>query len=78
MGYHDVGCQKIVQMSDWLNFYDLINHRTNNVHDYSLYGYLPYPAVNFHRFFAGSSTQDRIEYPKVDYEVKELHFFSYI
>ncbi|KAG2224906.1 hypothetical protein INT45_010855 [Circinella minor] len=68
MRYHDVGCQKIVQMSDWLNFYDLINHRTNSVHEYSLYGYLPYPAVNFHRFFAGSSTQDRIEYPKMDYE----------
>ncbi|KAI9484496.1 hypothetical protein BDB00DRAFT_792827 [Zychaea mexicana] len=68
MRYNDIGCQKIVHMSDWLNFYDLINHRTNDMHDYGLYGYLPYPAINFHRYFAGSASQERIEYPRVDYE----------
>ncbi|CDS02957.1 hypothetical protein LRAMOSA00359 [Lichtheimia ramosa] len=70
MRFNDVGCQKIIQMGEWLNFYDLLDHRTNVLHDYSFFGYLPYPITNFHRFFSGSTTQEhRVEYPKVDYEV---------
>ncbi|KAI9322466.1 hypothetical protein BX666DRAFT_620520 [Dichotomocladium elegans] len=69
MRYNDVGCQKIVQMSEWLDLYDHLDTRSNILHDYSFYSYLPYPIVNFHRFFAGSSTQEhRVEYPKTDYE----------
>ncbi|KAF7726258.1 hypothetical protein EC973_008968 [Apophysomyces ossiformis] len=40
----------------------------NQLHENGMYGYLPYPAVNFHRFFAGSTCQERrVEYPRVDY-----------
>ncbi|CDH60364.1 p-loop containing nucleoside triphosphatehydrolase protein [Lichtheimia corymbifera JMRC:FSU:9682] len=70
MRFNDVGCQKVILMGEWLNFYDLLDHRTNVMHDYSFFGYLPYPITNFHRFFSGSTTQEhRVEYPKVDYEV---------
>lgn len=73
MRFNDVGCQKIIQMGEWLNFYDLLDHRTNVLHDYSFFGYLPYPITNFHRFFSGSTTQEhRVEYPKVDYEVNGM------
>ncbi|ORY96506.1 P-loop containing nucleoside triphosphate hydrolase protein [Syncephalastrum racemosum] len=69
MQFHDVACQKIVHMSEWLNFYDHVNYRTNVMHEHSMYGYLPFPIVNFHRFFAGSAAQEhRIEYPRIDYE----------
>lgn len=70
MRFHDTAGEKIVQMGEWLNFYDHIDHRVNNTHEYGLYGYLPLPIVNFHRFFAGSAAQEhRVEYPKTDYEV---------
>ncbi|KAI8369318.1 P-loop containing nucleoside triphosphate hydrolase protein [Radiomyces spectabilis] len=70
MKFHDVALQKFVQMSEWLNFYDHVHHRTNDKHEYGFYGYLPLPIVNFHRFFAGSVSQEhRVEYPRVDYEV---------
>lgn len=74
MQFHDVACQKIVHMSEWLNFYDHLNFRTNVMHEHSMYGYLPFPIVNFHRFFAGSAAQEhRIEYPRIDYEVNCAH-----
>ncbi|KAI8577410.1 hypothetical protein K450DRAFT_252301 [Umbelopsis ramanniana AG] len=69
MKFHDVAGAKIVAAFDWLYFYDLINHRSNNQHQNGLYGYLPYPLVNFHRYFAGTVAQEhKVEYPKVDYE----------
>ncbi|KAG0169481.1 hypothetical protein DFQ30_003575 [Apophysomyces sp. BC1015] len=68
MRFHDVAMQKCVQMSEWLDFYDHVNHRANVLHENSMYGFLPYPIVNFHRFFAGSTFQEhRVEYPRVDY-----------
>ncbi|KAI9486107.1 MAG: P-loop containing nucleoside triphosphate hydrolase protein [Benjaminiella poitrasii] len=70
MKFHDVALQKCCQMTEWLHFYDQVNHRTNERHEYEMYKYLPYPVVNFHRFFAGTTHQEhRVEYPKVDYEV---------
>jgi chromosome transmission fidelity protein 18 len=70
MRFHDVALSKFCQMSEWLEFYDMLNHRTNDKHEYELYKYLPYPIVNFHRFFAGSSSQEhRVEYPRIEYEV---------
>lgn len=69
MRFHDVAFQKFCQMSDWLNFYDQVNHRANSRHEYEVYKYLPYPIVNFHRFFAGTCLQEhKVEYPRVDYE----------
>ncbi|KAI9015677.1 P-loop containing nucleoside triphosphate hydrolase protein [Phycomyces nitens] len=69
MRFHDVALKKCVEMSEWLGFYDTVNYYANEQHEYGLYGYLAYPAVNFHRFFAGSTVQEhRIEYPRVDYE----------
>ncbi|KAI8332374.1 hypothetical protein BC941DRAFT_436468 [Chlamydoabsidia padenii] len=70
MKFHDEALSKVVQMGSWLDFYDHLSHRAYHLHDYSVYGYLPYVIVNFHRFFAGSVSQEhRMEYPKVDYEV---------
>ncbi|EIE90206.1 hypothetical protein RO3G_14917 [Rhizopus delemar RA 99-880] len=70
MRFHDVAMEKCVQMNEWFDFYDQINNRINERQEYDLYKYLPYPAVNFHRFFAGTTTQEhRVEYPKVDYQV---------
>ncbi|CAO3593498.1 unnamed protein product [Absidia cylindrospora] len=70
MKFHDEALSKLVQMGDWLDFYDHLSHRANHLHDYSVYGYMSYALVNFHRFFAGSVTQEhRMEYPKVDFEV---------
>ncbi|KAH8554492.1 P-loop containing nucleoside triphosphate hydrolase protein [Umbelopsis sp. PMI_123] len=69
MKFHDVAGAKIVAAFDWLYFYDLVNHRSNALHQNGLYGYLPYPLVNFHRYFAGTVAQEhKVEYPKVDYE----------
>ncbi|KAI7903695.1 uncharacterized protein BX663DRAFT_551381 [Cokeromyces recurvatus] len=70
MKFHDVALQKCRFMAEWLHFYDQVNYRTNERHEYEMYKYLPYPIVNFHRFFAGSTSQEhRVEYPKIDYEV---------
>ncbi|CAO3645970.1 unnamed protein product [Cunninghamella echinulata] len=70
MKFHDVALQKVVQMNNWLDFYDQLQHRSNNLHDYSVASYLPYTLVNFHRFFAGTVHQDhKMEYPRVEYEV---------
>ncbi|ORY99715.1 hypothetical protein BCR42DRAFT_430045 [Absidia repens] len=70
MKFHDEALSKLVEMGDWLDFYDHLSHRANNLHDYSVYGYMSYALVNFHRFFAGSVTQEhRMEYPKVDFEI---------
>jgi chromosome transmission fidelity protein 18 len=70
MKFHDVAGQKIVSNFDWLYFYDLVNHKSNVLHQSGLYGYLPYPLVNFHRNFAGTVSQEhKVEYPKLDYEV---------
>ncbi|KAJ2962123.1 hypothetical protein NQZ79_g2691 [Umbelopsis isabellina] len=73
MKFHDVAGQKIVANFDWLYFYDLVNHKSNVLHQGGLYGYLPYPLVNFHRNFAGTVAQEhKVEYPKLDYE----HFLA--
>lgn len=77
MKFHDVAGQKIVSAFDWLYFYDLVNHRSNTLHQAGLYGYLPYPLVNFHRYFAGTVAQEhKVEYPKVDYEVRVINCHS--
>ncbi|RUP44404.1 hypothetical protein BC936DRAFT_149509 [Jimgerdemannia flammicorona] len=69
MKFHDVACDKLVQLGDWLHFYDQINHRANSMHEHGLYSYMPYPLVNFHRFFAGAAHQPHpIEYPNLDTE----------
>ncbi|KAL0097434.1 hypothetical protein J3Q64DRAFT_1060365 [Phycomyces blakesleeanus] len=69
MQFHDVALKKCLKMSEWLDFYDTVNHYVNDQHEYGLYGYMAYPAVNFHRFFAGSTVQKhRVEYPRMDYE----------
>ncbi|KAI8986484.1 hypothetical protein BDB01DRAFT_785799 [Pilobolus umbonatus] len=69
MRFHDVALEKVVKMNEWMEFYDTINHYTNNKHEYELFKYLPYPAVNFHRFFAGTSMQEHhVQYPKLEYE----------
>lgn len=79
MKFHDVAGAKIVATFDWLYFYDLINHRSNALHQNGLYGYLPYPLVNFHRNFAGTVAQEhKVEYPKVDYEVSATHLLFYL
>ncbi|CAG8548691.1 14459_t:CDS:10, partial [Dentiscutata erythropus] len=58
---------KLSQINEWINFYDQINHRTNSMQLFGLSAYLPYPIINFHRFFSGVS-HPRIEYPRKDYE----------
>lgn len=70
MRFHDVAFQKFCQMSEWLEFYDMVDERANYKHEYELYKYLPYPVVNFHRFFAGSTSQEHnVTYPRIEYEV---------
>ncbi|CEP12140.1 hypothetical protein [Parasitella parasitica] len=70
MKFHDVALEKLCFIGEWLHFYDRIYHRTNEKHEYEMFKYLPYPIVNFHRFFAGAVVQEhRVGYPKVDYEV---------
>ncbi|PHZ17356.1 P-loop containing nucleoside triphosphate hydrolase protein [Rhizopus microsporus ATCC 52813] len=70
MRFHDVAMQKVVRISEWLDFYDQLNHRTSERQEFELYKYLPYPLVNFHRFFAGTTMQEhRVEYPRMDYQV---------
>ncbi|KAK4510055.1 uncharacterized protein ATC70_006224 [Mucor velutinosus] len=70
MRFHDVALEKFCFIGEWLHFYDQLNYRTNERHEYDMYKYLPYPIVNFHRYFAGAAVQEhRVEYPRVDYEV---------
>ncbi|KAI9250024.1 hypothetical protein BY458DRAFT_33921 [Sporodiniella umbellata] len=70
MRFHDVAMEKCCQMNEWLHFYDQLNHRVNTRQEYALYKYLPYPVVNFHRFFAGTTSQEhRVEYPRADYQL---------
>jgi chromosome transmission fidelity protein 18 len=69
MRFHDVALQKFVDVSKWLRFYDVMNGRINEKQEYELYKYLPYSIASFHRFFAGTTSQDhRVEYPRKDYE----------
>lgn len=70
MKFHDVALQKFCQMGEWLAFYDSLDKRINAHFEYEFYKYLPYPVINFHRFFAGTSSQDtNVQYPRVQYEV---------
>ncbi|KAI8644150.1 hypothetical protein BD408DRAFT_413795 [Parasitella parasitica] len=70
MRFHDVALEKFCFIGEWLHFYDQVYHRTNEKHEYEMFKYLPYPIVNFHRFFAGAVVQEhRVEYPRVDYEI---------
>ncbi|ORX43578.1 P-loop containing nucleoside triphosphate hydrolase protein [Hesseltinella vesiculosa] len=70
MKFHDESLSKLVAIGDWMDFYDHLQHRTFSMHDYSMMGYMPYVAVNYHRYFAGAVIQDhRMEYPRMDYEM---------
>ncbi|EPB93080.1 hypothetical protein HMPREF1544_00154 [Mucor circinelloides 1006PhL] len=70
MRFHDVALEKFCFIGEWLHFYDQLNYRVNERHEYDMFKYLPYPIVNFHRYFAGAAVQEhRVEYPRVDYEV---------
>ncbi|KAI8975765.1 hypothetical protein BDF20DRAFT_914624 [Mycotypha africana] len=69
MRYHDIAFKKVCQLTEWLHFYDQINNRTSGQFEFDLYKYLPFPIVNFHRFFAGTTMQEhRVEYPRFEYE----------
>lgn len=70
MKFHDVALQKFCQISEWLEFYDTIDQRIHSNFEFGLYKYLPYPIINFHRLFAGTSSQDHVvQYPRLQYEV---------
>lgn len=70
MKFHDVALQKFCQMSEWLQFYDTMDKRISAHFEFGLYKYLPYPLINFHRFFAGSTSQEHdVQYPRVQYQV---------
>ncbi|KAJ3163636.1 hypothetical protein HDU86_000222 [Geranomyces michiganensis] len=66
---------KIEQAMDWLAIFDALNYRVNVQHVYGLSGYMPYPAVAFHKLFAGTA-RVRCEYPRADttlYLAKQHH-----
>lgn len=70
MKFHDVALQKFCQMGEWLDFYDTIDKQIHSHFEFGLYKYLPYPIINFHRFFAGTTSQEHnVQYPRVQYEV---------
>ncbi|KAJ3153578.1 hypothetical protein HDU89_000620 [Geranomyces variabilis] len=66
---------KIEQAMDWLAFFDALNFRVNVQHAYGFSGYMAYPAVAFHKLFAGTA-RVRCEYPRADtalYLAKQHH-----
>ncbi|KAI8064610.1 P-loop containing nucleoside triphosphate hydrolase protein [Gongronella butleri] len=70
MKFHDESLNKLVAIGPWMDFYDNLQRRIFQNQDYTLMAYMPYVAVNYHRYFAGAVIQDhRMEYPRVDYEI---------
>ncbi|KAF9129908.1 hypothetical protein BGW39_003643 [Mortierella sp. 14UC] len=72
MIFHDVAMSKVVEMTEWLAFYDQLNYRVSSNFEYEVGGYMAYALASFHRFFAGSVRQ-KIEYPRKDYESFVAH-----
>ena len=72
MIFHDVAMGKVVEMTEWLAFYDQLNFKVSSNFEYEVGGYMAYALACFHRFFAGSVRQ-KIEYPRKDYEVTNEH-----
>ncbi|KAG0259775.1 hypothetical protein DFQ27_003895 [Actinomortierella ambigua] len=68
MTFHDTAMSKVVENTDWIAFYDQLNGRVMSQFEYELLGYVGYALVNFHRYFAGSVKQQKLEYPRKDYE----------
>ncbi|KAG9288031.1 hypothetical protein G9A89_017626 [Geosiphon pyriformis] len=68
MKFHDTACIKLLEANKWIHFYDQLNYRINSNQEQGLRAYLPFPLINFHRFFAGS-LKPRLNFPKTDYEV---------
>ncbi|KAG0219745.1 hypothetical protein BGX33_001062 [Mortierella sp. NVP41] len=72
MVFHDVAMSKVVEMTDWVAFYDQLNYKVSSNFEYEVGGYMAYALASFHRFFAGSVRQ-KIEYPRKDYEAFVAH-----
>ncbi|KAG0275592.1 hypothetical protein BGZ95_008609 [Linnemannia exigua] len=72
MIFHDVAMSKVVEMTEWLAFYDQLNYKVSANFEYEVGGYMAYALASFHRFFAGSVRQ-KIEYPRKDYESFVAH-----
>ncbi|KAF9904497.1 hypothetical protein EC991_002657 [Linnemannia zychae] len=72
MIFHDVAMGKVVEMTEWLAFYDQLNYKVSSNFEYEVGGYMAYALTSFHRFFAGSVRQ-KIEYPRKDYESFVAH-----
>ncbi|KAG0243590.1 hypothetical protein BGW41_001801 [Actinomortierella wolfii] len=73
MTFHDTAMSKVVESTDWIAFYDRLNARASTQFEFELMGYIGYSLVSFHRFFAGSVKQTKIEYPRKDYEAYLAH-----
>ena len=59
---------KLVQMLEWVEFFDTIHFRVQVKHEYELAGYQPLAMVACHRLFASPSQSHKIEYPRMDYQ----------
>ncbi|KAJ1979845.1 Chromosome transmission fidelity protein 18 [Dimargaris xerosporica] len=76
--FHDTYFDKIVQVGDWLAFYDQLNtslYRAgpSGLHaQASLHNYMPYPFLYFHRALANPFAKTmEFAYPRIDYEMHQ-------
>ncbi|KAJ1984711.1 Chromosome transmission fidelity protein 18 [Dimargaris verticillata] len=74
--FHDTYFDKIVQVGDWLAFYDQLNtslYRAGPSGSHAqaaLHNYMPYPFLYFHRALANPFAKTmEFSYPRVDYEM---------
>ncbi|KAF9970340.1 hypothetical protein BGZ73_006953 [Actinomortierella ambigua] len=73
MTFHDTAMSKVVESTEWIAFYDKLSARISSQFEYELQGYVGYSLVSFHRYFAGSVKQQKLEYPRKDYESYLTH-----
>ncbi|KAJ1923156.1 Chromosome transmission fidelity protein 18 [Tieghemiomyces parasiticus] len=71
--FHDAYLTKVVQVGDWLAFYDRLNRGSGGGggSTMALNGYLSYPLLFFHSALANPFVRNLdFPYPRVDYEVR--------
>lgn len=67
---HDSSLYPVCTGLDWFRFHDLMSTSIQSSQIYSLYPYLPYSFVTWHRLYS-SITWPKLSYPSISYEMNQ-------
>ncbi len=70
---HDPSFDKVNKVSEWLGFYDSLNHNIHHKQEFELLPYVSYCLTSFYTF-CSSIRKPEIEFPKREFEVNTILF----